>query len=193
MSVSSVLRALKSAAAGRAIVRVVRTVAADTIDGYVNKVSADLCLLQPVRDRIDFDGFDIVRVADISAVLTSPKAGYYATALRLKGLHPASTHPIQIGSVREVLKSGCRHTPLLVIHREVVAANECEIGRPHTVTGGKYRLEWMNSLGQFEQDDEVYKVADVTRIQFEGEYERTLALVASAVTRTAHRQRKRRR
>lgn len=178
--VSRVLQALRVAARSQTLVRIVRRdLPLPNIDGYVNKVGPALVLLQPVRDRIDLDGYDVIRVADITGVKASPRERYYTAALRLKGVHPAAPHPIDLSNMGSVLKMGMHHTPLLVIHREIAFPDECEIGRPRGVRANRYQLHWINPSAEFEVDDRVYKISDVTRVQFDGEYERTLALVSA--------------
>ena len=76
----------------QAIVRIRRTDLVDSkIDGYVLAATEELALLQPIRDRLDLDGYDVLRVADITKLtrLTAKKAAFYETCLGLKGQSPS--------------------------------------------------------------------------------------------------------
>jgi hypothetical protein len=55
---------------------------------------------------------------------------------------------------------------------------ECEMGRVRIATEDTYVLEWLDPDARWDIDDRPFKYADVTRIDFDGEYERTLLRVA---------------
>ena len=61
--------ALTRALAKRSFVTIHREKLVDfTIDGFVVAATDQLVLLQPVRERLDLDGYDVVRMVDITAV-----------------------------------------------------------------------------------------------------------------------------
>jgi hypothetical protein len=154
---------------------------ADT--GYVLDVSGDLLLMQRVTDRIDLDGYDVFRTADITTGEREfPHRQFLERAVALKALAPSSPGSIHLTNIRECLEDVQRRFPLVVIHREKVAPHECEIGRVRLTAGDLYALQWLSPDAIWEDDKELYRYADVTRVQFGNEYENTLALVAGLVT-----------
>lgn len=150
------------------------------LDGYVIASTPRLLLLQPVRERLDLDGYDVVRAVDISRVSPSPKAAFYEEALALKRIKPRKPRGIVLDDMKTLLASLQDRYPLVVIHRERRVPDECEVGRIRALTNTTYRLDWMTPTAEWEDDERVFKLADVTRVQFDGTYENTLADVAAA-------------
>lgn len=82
--------------------------------------------------------------------------------------------------MRELLRSIERRYPLVVIHRERVVPDECEIGRLKLASEGTYALRMITPEATWMDDEEIYRYADITRIAFDGEYENTLARVSGS-------------
>ncbi len=148
------------------------------LDAYVLAVSDELALLQPVRDRIDLDGYDVIRLADVSSVTASPRASFYEEALALKRMRPTKPKQLSLDNMASLLKSVNEAYPLVVIHRESVTPDSCEIGRVRDISDRTYHLDWINPNASFEKDGRRFRLADITRIQFDGAYENALAMVA---------------
>jgi len=147
--------------------------------GYVLEISDALVLMQLVSDRLDLDGFDIVRTADITAWdLDFPRRTVYQRALTAKGCTPGNPGRLELSSMRALLQSVQERYPLVVVHRERVAPDECEVGRVRLSTDATYALKWVSPDGQWEDDERHYQYGDITRVQFGNEYEQTLALIA---------------
>lgn len=149
-------------------------------DGYVLGMSTELVLLQPIRDRIDLDGYDVLRIADITKLSATPrpKATFYKEALAIKRQVPKLPKKILLNNMRSLLQSVNDNYPLIVIHRELMAPDSCEIGQISKIGSMRYRLHWINPMAVFEPDRRSYNLVDVTRVQFDGAYENTLATVA---------------
>jgi hypothetical protein len=149
--------------------------------GFVVGVSVELLLLHSFSDRLDLDGYTAFRIRDISELRRDfPRKGFYLKALELKRIRPVPTAGIDIGSVQGLLKSIERKYPLVVIYRERTAPGECEIGRIRLTSRSTYALRWISPTATWEDSDLTYKYADITRVDFDGEYESTLALVADS-------------
>ena len=147
--------------------------------GCVLAASENLLLLQRLTDRIDFDGYEVLRIADISDFdLEFDHKDFYKTALKLKSLAPSEPPEILLSDMRHLLSSIDENFPLLVIEREERAPDECEIGRIKLLTDTKYALRWLSPDAEWEDNQRTYAVQDITRVTFDGEYENTLALVA---------------
>ena len=173
---------IAAAVAERALVEVVR----DRFDpdgvascGCLLAASDELILLQRLSDRIDFDGYEVLRVADISEFLVAfDHKAFYEAALKAKQLQPSAPPAVDLSGMRQLLASVDAQFPLLVIDREARVIDECEIGRIKLLTDTKYALKWLSPDAEWEDDLRTYDIADVTRVTFDGEYENTLALVA---------------
>ena len=177
MSRHSLARAIER----RSFVRIHRSDVVDfTIDGYVLAATDELVLLQPVRDRLDLDGYDVIRVADITKVarVAAAKAALYVDALALKGQAPRVPAEISIESMSALLRTASSAYPLIVTHREK-AGSGCEIGRNVQITDGRYALDEISVSGSFDRESRSFDIADITLVQFDGGYENTLATVAA--------------
>lgn len=151
----------------------------DYVEGYLLDSSDSFLLLEKVSDRIDLDGYDIIRVVDVEDIETSfDEKSFYESALAVKGERPRKPSGIDLTDIRAVLTSCGAAYPLLVIERELRAPDECEIGQIKLLTDDSYALRWLSPSATWEDDFEIYKLDDITRVSFGGEYERTLAHAA---------------
>ncbi len=80
--------------------------------------------------------------------------------------------------MRALLDSIEKRFSLFAVYRERLAPGGCEIGRIKLASDESYALKYISPEACWEDDDLHYKFSDVTRVLFDGEYERTLALVA---------------
>lgn len=150
--------------------------------GFVVGASPELILLHLLSDRVDLDGYAAFRTADISSLDRDfPRRPFYLRALELKGPKPRTVEAIDLSDVRSLLRSIEKQFPLVVIERELVSPGECEIGRIKLTTETTYALKCIGLDATWLRDSQSYKYSDITRIGFDGEYERTLALVAAAI------------
>jgi hypothetical protein len=153
----------------------------EPVRGFVVGASSELLLLHTLSDRVDLDGYSAVRVHDVTAVQREfTKKPFYLKALKLKGVIPTRPDGIDLSDVRTLMCSVEERYPLIVIHRERVLADEGEIGRIKLTSGDTYALRFISPTATWEDDDRTFRYADVTRVQFDGEYENTLALVAGS-------------
>ena len=178
---TSVLDRLTTAIADRSLVQIERggfEPRDRTVHGYPLAASADLVLLSVLSDRIDLDGYETVRIRDItSCEVDFPRMAFYHKALELKGEIPTAPSGIDLTSIRAMLDSAQRQFPLLVIHREHVAPGECEIGRLKLMSDEAFAIHYLDPSAQWSDDPGHYRYTDVTRVGFGDEYATTLALV----------------
>jgi hypothetical protein len=133
-------------------------------------------------DRLDLDGYAAFPLKDVSDLKRefSNKA-FYTKALELKGCHPKMPEGIDLSGIPALLRWIERRYPLVVIHRENVGPDQCEIGRLKMASETTYALRWITPTATWADDERTYRYADITQIGFDGEYENTLALVAASV------------
>ena len=147
--------------------------------GFVLGISSKLVLLQSLSDRIDLDGYEVMRLRDIVEVDADYTARkFHETALRLKKVFPASPPVINLESIPRAISSAQSCFGVVVIHREFESPDECEIGQVIFETDKKYRLRWLTPEATWIDDGRRYPFKEITRLEFGTEYARTLALVA---------------
>ena len=148
-------------------------------DGYVVALGPELLALHVLSDRIDLDGYEILPLRDVVACTdTFAAAQFYARALEMKGEEPAVPAGLDLSSLPAALRSIHRRYPLVVLHSERVAPGEVVIGRVRQWLPSGIRLHWITPAAEWVRYDRLYRFASLTRVQFDGEYERTLAMVA---------------
>lgn len=153
-------------------------------EGYLLDASDQFILLHRLSDRIDLDGYEVLRLKDVTKLeIDFPRKRLFEKALKMKSISYRRPMGVQLTNTRALLSSVSNQYPLIVIERELRAPGECEVGRIKLLTDEKYALKWLSPDSKWEDDPEVYDIADVTRVQFDGEYENTLALVAGIVPR----------
>lgn len=147
--------------------------------GFVVETSEDLVVLNTLSDRIDLDGFEILRTRDITRVDGEfPRRRFFERALFLKGVTRRSLPPLDLKSISSALRSANDRFPLLVLSRERIAPDEVAIGRVSRWLPSGIMLTTMTPEAEWAEDRTLYRFSSLTRIQFGGEYEETLALVA---------------
>lgn len=147
--------------------------------GYVLATTADLVLIQKLSDRIDLDGYEILRIRDIDRADTEFKhREFYLRALELKGEEVKYPRGVQTETLTRVIETAAERYGVVVISRERKFPDEVAIGRLRATLKTGIRIDWVTPSAELEEDDTLYRYADITRLEFGGTYEQTLALVA---------------
>src|ERR1044071_4885349 len=124
---------LRAAEASGAMVRIARhRLEPRTVysDGFVMGVSGELVMLHALSDRLDLDGYEIVRLRDLTECTGDfERRGVYEAALRLKESHPQPVAGIRLDGIEAAIESANSLFPVIVLHRERVAPDEVAIGR----------------------------------------------------------------
>jgi len=149
--------------------------------GYLVGVGERFLLLHVLDDGLDLDGYRALRIKHLTGFETDfPRKAFYEKALALKHQSAKAPEGIALDSAAELLRSIDERFPLLVLHREALHPDECEIGRLRALFEKDYLLHWINPDATWEVDNRRFRYADVTRVDFAGRYEATLALVSGA-------------
>jgi hypothetical protein len=149
------------------------------VDGYVVAVGPELVALHILSDRIDLDGYEVLRLRDLLAAVDGfPSDAFYRRALEMKGETPAVPAWLDLSSLPAAIESIRRNQPLVVLHRERMAPGEVAVGYVRQSLPSGIRLHWITPQAEWEDDPTLYRYDSITRVQFGGEYERTLAMVA---------------
>jgi hypothetical protein len=88
--------------------------------GYVVDASPVFALVQPIQDRLDLDGYDVIRQSDIERVRPVPaaKAAFYREVLAWRGQRRKRPLGIDLTSMQTVLESVPRRYARIAVHYE---------------------------------------------------------------------------
>ena len=168
---------LEKAMQQRRLVRFSRRYEDATVRGYVLEVGPKFFLLLVVSDRIWFDGFECFRIADISKLRPDPYAEFVETALRKRTAARPPKPAVSLHSIKELLDSVSRAFPLVTIHLERTSPDVCYIGRVLGIRKGNVSLVEIRPDATWEETPTNYRLKDITRVNFGGDYEDALHIV----------------
>ena len=168
---------LTKAPGNRQLVQFSRRFERTTTRGYVLDVGPRFFLLALVSDRIWFDGFGCFRVADVSNVVADPHATFAEAALHKRGERRPRKPRIDVRRIEDLLLSAGRAFPLVTIHCEEVNADVCRIGRVLGVKRGRVSLLEIDPAAKWERGPTEYRLSEITRVDFGGDYEIALHLI----------------
>lgn len=161
----------------RQLVRFDRRFDDSAVRGYVLDVGPRFFLLALVSDRIWFDGFECFRIGDVRGFRPDPHAGFAESALRKRrDWLPQKPH-VSVRSIEELLVSASRLFPLVTVHREAIDPDVCWIGRILGVERGRVSLLGITPDATWEEKPESFRLSEITRVNFGGDYETALHLV----------------
>ena len=161
----------------RQLVRFSRRFEESLIRGYVLDVGPKFFLLALLSDRIWFDGFECFRISDVSNLKPDPYAAFAEAAVKKRGEQVPKKPRIGLGSIEDILLSVGRLFPLVAIHRERVESGVCHIGHVKHVEQGRVSLLEINPDASWDAEPTEYRVSEITRVNFGGDYENALHLV----------------
>jgi hypothetical protein len=148
------------------------------IRGYVLDVGPTFFLLALVSDRLWFDGFECFRHQDIRGVKADPYAEFTEAALRKRRERAPKKPDVEVGSIGELLLTGSKAFPLVTIQRERIDPDVCWIGRILDVDKDRVRMLEINPNAKWDKKPKTYPLKEITRVNFGGDYENALHLVA---------------
>ncbi len=149
---ATTVRRLKAAAKAKAIVEVHRRkIDPLPLETFVVEVGPEWVVLEPIRDRLDLDGYDAVRIRDISEVLVSPKSDFLQGVLRAKRLAPKRPK-IEGTDLVALLRSICASYGVAVIERERLYPDSVDVGALRESTTKDFRVVWLTPTATWEQD-----------------------------------------
>lgn len=152
----------------------------DKIEGYVVGVSDLFVMLHALDGNyINLNGYIVLRVEDIHNYRVRDDYEFFLNrALKLQGIDPVPQQEINLSSHSSLFSSANEHFPLICIHREIMDGTTCFIGRVKTLTAKTITLNEIDPGARWKYTRR-YNFKDITRIDFGGGYEATLALVAA--------------
>lgn len=161
----------------RRLVRFSRRFEKCSIQGYVLDVGPRFFLIALVSDDIWFNGFQCFRISDVSGIKPDPYSAFLETALKKRGERVPKRPRVSVKSIAELLLSAGQAFPLVTIHREQVDPEVCEIGRVAGIARSRVSLLRIGPDAVWKPTPEEYRLNEITRVDFGGDYEDALHLV----------------
>jgi len=168
---------LADASRRRLFVRLRRRFEESPTRGYVIEVDPRWFLLGLVSDCIWLNGYQCFRVQDTRKIEADPYAAFEEAALRKRGERRPRNPRVSVVSIEDLLLSAGRAFPLVTIHRERVDPDVCWIGRVLGVERGRVSLLEINPDATWDKRPHEYRMGEITRVDFGGDYENALHLV----------------
>ena len=148
-----------------------------TVRGYVLDLGPKFFLVAVVSDRIWFDGFECIRLADVLNLRPDSHGAFAESALRIRGERIPEKPPISVASIEELLLSAGREFPLVTVHLEQADPDVCWIGRVLSIERGRVSLLGITPDAKWEEKPEIYRLTQITRVSFGADYETAIHLV----------------
>lgn len=170
-------RDLGEALRRRWLVRLHRRFEDGPVQGYILDVGPKFFVMALVSDRLRLDGFECFRVDDLTKLGPDPHSAFAEAALGKRGLVPDWTPPVSVASTRQLVVSAGQAFPLVSLHREQSDPGVCHIGRVVHVDDLRVALLEIDADAEWDEEPTVYKLNELTRVSFGGDYEDALAAV----------------
>ena len=138
----------------------------------------DFTLFQYFETKLfQLNGYAILRNSDIRRYRPLPEDDILARAVRLKKIRPTKPSGVAIGSLREAAETAGSKFPLLIIHRERIKKNVCYVRALRRATQRAVILREISPQAEWEPE-ETFALRDITKLEFDGAYERLLHALA---------------
>jgi hypothetical protein len=152
---------------------------ADVIEGFVVGVGSKWVALQRLSDRIEFDGWTLLRLKDIQAVSLDPdEECFEVKALKARGQWPPSPAALALDQPENMLASAGRDGTMICVFDEFSRPDVCWIGSIAALDEHSLALREVNTRGGWARSTRAFDPSDVTRVDLGGGYEEALHLVA---------------
>ena len=149
--------------------------------GYVIDIGPRFLLAAVVSDEIRFNGFSCIRLSDVHKLQAPAKyASFIERALQKRRERRPKKPSVSIGSLHDLLLTASRAFPLITIHREKIDAGACHIGRVVDLKNGMVYLHEIAPDAVWEDNPDTYRLSEITRVDFGGDYEDALHLVGGS-------------
>jgi hypothetical protein len=171
------------------LVKFARPFEQGTVKGYVLDIGPTFFLVVVVGDDgVRFNGFSCFRLMDVRRLKVPHKYAPFIEAAQKKlGERIPRKPPIVVDSLQELLLSAGRRFPLVTVYREKFDPDVCYIGRVADVSNNRVSLLEIGPDAGWDHEPESYRLAEITRVDFGGQYEEALHLVGGTPTNRVSR------
>jgi hypothetical protein len=148
------------------------------LSGFLLARSKRLTLIHLLStDVMELNGYTVVRNKDISRTRILTPGAFVLRALRLKRITPEPKEGLSIADWPGLLRSADTLFPVVTIHQEILDPEVCFIGRVVLMTNQSYSLKEINPKARWSRSRR-YLFSDLSKVDFGGGYEASLAAVA---------------
>jgi len=152
-----------------------------TVNGYVLALGPRFFLIALVSDGVRPNGFQCYRLSDIRRLQVPDKyAQFHEAVLKKRGIRFPKKPPVVVNSLTELLITANRAFPLVTIHREKVDAGACWIGRVVDLSKSHVTLLEIGPGAIWDNRLKTYRLSEITRVDFGGDYENALQLIGGS-------------
>jgi hypothetical protein len=152
-----------------------------TVNGYVLDIGPQFFLIALVSDGLRPNGYQCYRLADIRKLRVPDKfAQFHEAVLKKRGIRFPKKPRVDVSSIEKLLQTANRAFPLITIHREKVDAGACWIGRVVDLGRGRVTLLEIGPDASWHDELETYRLSEITRVDFGGDYENALQLIGGS-------------
>ncbi len=153
---------LEKALLAEAYIRLRRVFDSSALSGFVVGLSNEWVLLHIVDgDTITFNGYEVVRLKDITSV--SEPGGFVPRALRWRRERPASVPDVLLEDIQGLLSSANSHFPLVALYQEKEKDDTLVIGRVERLGRKKVTLAEIDTRAAW-RNTHKYRYDAITRI-----------------------------
>ena len=171
---------LREAMETRAPVQIARErVAAGWLHGFVIGMSAEFCLLAEVSDSMQFDGFLVIAVGDVSLVEQDPGREFVEQALKLNEENVPELLGVRLDDWQTIAESIAAQAPLISLN--MLDEGEGEVSYIGRLTGAEHDalvLQEVDPNARWYPDTGAYEFTGIGSIGFGTRYMALLARVA---------------
>ncbi len=163
----------------------------ESTSGFVVGMSDSFISIHLVVSDYLLNGYTVYPISDIKRYRVVTKwNSIMARTLKARNLGPVPQPKLSLVSTRSILESANRLFPLVTIFREKMSRDKCWIGKIASTTDRTFQLHEIDPGAKFDVTRR-YRFADITQINFDGEYERALWLVNQSGSKQNRRRRNR--
>jgi hypothetical protein len=180
--------ALRASRASGDVVRVFREdLERDGRFGIVVGLGAELVAFQRVTEDAALDGYEILRLADLTDCDDGGGYGeYYRLALRLRGTRPTPPPIFALDRMADALAAAAAAYPVVGFEQEALYPGELAFGRVRETTWAGVRVQELSPRGRWWREWTLLAMDSITALEFGTAYAATLALVAAHRGETEH-------
>jgi hypothetical protein len=154
----------------------------DCIVGFQLARTDELTLLCAISDFVIPDGFSVHRNSLITKTSGKAKSSVFGLALELKGYLPPAKPDLDLRSMRHCLQDLQKKKIFVALHFEYEKPDVAYLGNITGVSNIRVRLRCVTPSGETEPETTGFSIAECTRVDFFGEYERAIQLSALFLT-----------
>jgi hypothetical protein len=172
---------LKRALRTRQLVKFFRPFENGSVQGFVLAIGPKFFLLALVEDGVRFNGFQCIRISDVRRLQVPAKyAAFVRAALKVRDERMPRKPRLNVASIEHLLLSANRAFPLVTINREKADPDVCHIGRVVAIKKDGISLLEIGPDARWDKKASEYKLREITRVDFGGDYEQALHLIGGA-------------